>query len=521
MSIFSTISLPKLPSTTFDLSHKRDFALDMGKMVPILVQDVLPGDRFNVKATIILKFSPLLAPIMHNIDCYTHFWFVPNRLCWDKWQDFITGGEDGTLAPSVPYLTGETLNNMGSLLSDYFGIPTDMNNSLHVDAMPFIGYNLIYNEFYRDQNLSDPIDLPTSEEGVVDTYKNELLTLRTRCWRKDYFTSALPFVQRGPQVMASLTGNAPVSGAMVLGRADKGNIIDGDNLTVQAWASDPKNGTLQDDSNHEIVVKSNSDPNALHADLSQAQGITINLLRQLAQVQTWFEANARGGARYVEQIMSHWREVVPDATIQRPQYLGGGKTPVQISEVLQTSSASENGTSIETAAGVGSQYGKAVAVGIDHSFKARFVEHGWIIGIMSVMPEPMYQQGLPRKFSRFDKFDYAWPEFAHLGEQEILVKEIYAGSANPDMVFGYQSRYSEYKYEPNTVHGDFRDSLSFWHLSRIFDNEPKLNQSFVECNPSNRIFAVTSEEYQHLWCELYFNEFVRRKLPRFGTPRLG
>lgn len=517
MSIFTSIRGRRPRKNKFDLSHERKFSFTMGKLTPILVQDVVPGDKFRVNSELFLRMAPMLSPIMHRVNVYTHYFFVPNRLIWDEWEDFITGGRDGTSEPVAPYFDVQEIgaNSAGALrknsLWDFLGLPLldgPAYPQLNVSALPFRAYQLIYDEYYRDQNLQTPVDI-SKASGLVDGgERGKIMTFRNRAWEKDYFTSALPWSQRGGDV--NLPWNAevvyrdtsdvyypdgsPIAGAGLLGTSPAG----GSHTRLKSDFSD-----------------SGTDVRIENIESIEGGPVTINELRRSVRLQEWLEKNARGGARYVEQILSHFGVKSSDARLQRPEYLGGGKQPVQVSEVLSTFQE-------ETGNPQGTMAGHGVAVGGKNGFKRFFEEHGYVIGLMSVLPKTAYQQGVPRHFSRFDRFDYYWPEFAQIGEQEIKNKEVYAVSNSApsylEGTFGYQSRYAEYKYQPSTVHGSMRDNLAFWHMGRIFSTPPALNSSFVTSNPTNRIFAV--QDGEQMYCQLYNKIDAIRPMPYFGTPTL-
>lgn len=517
MKIFDKISINKPKRTSFDLSHERKFSMNMGDLVPILCQEVIPGDSFRMNLEQLVRLQPMLAPMMHRVNVYTHFFFVPNRLIWSEWEKFITGGENGLSNPIFPMLdtsTSITISDLkgnphwkyGSLL-DYMGFPISQiqNNpngtnvpKIRISALPFRAYQTIYNEYYRDQNLQTPIEVPTNS-GIIayDSTIEQLLTLRKRAWEKDYFTSALPFAQKGDQLTIPMTGDAPILPSLPIGGTEK-VLISGE-VTSKGYP-------------HKYITTTGS--GELRADLSEVSTASINELRQAFQIQKWLERNARGGTRYIEQIFSHFGVKSSDARLQRPEYLGGGKTPVTISEVLQNSATEETSPQ-------GNMAGHGVSVGSSHSFKRYFEEHGLIIGIMSVLPRTGYFQGLPKLFTKTDKYDYFWPEFANLGEQEVKNKELYY---NPDSsvynesTFGYQPRYTEYRYIPDTVHGDFQSSLLNWHMARKFDTPPALNSEFVSSNPTHRVFAVTEPTVPKLLVNTYCNLQAIRPIPKYGNP---
>lgn len=525
MSIFSHILAKRPKRNKFDLSHERKFSFAMGKLTPILVQEVVPGDKFRVKSEVFIRMAPMLAPLMHRINVYTHYFFVPNRLIWNEWEDFITGGKDGTLEPVPPYIDTADLSSgaysylqSGSLF-DYMGCPVlpkdaTLNNNMTFSALPFRAYQLIYNEYYRDQNLSDPVSFGISS-GKVSTGLEvaNLLTLRKRAWEKDYFTSALPWAQRGGDVEVPFGAEAEVNYKTISEVRNLDGSLATTNSDLRVIDTHPTDGNLFiqpiDQGGFGRIENIES------IDISGSP-ININDLRRSISLQRWLEKNARGGARYIEQILSHFGVKSSDARLQRPQYLGGGRQPVTISEVLQTYQDEEAQSNP-----LGTMGGHGVSVGNTNGFTKFFEEHGWIIGLISVLPRTAYQQGLPRHFTRWNKFDYYWPDFANIGEQEILKKELYFDwevNSDNSSTFGYTPRYSEYKYAPSTVHGAFRDTLRYWHLGRYFSNRPELNEAFVMADPRTDVFAVEDEE--HMYCQTFHKVDALRPMPYFGTPTL-
>jgi hypothetical protein len=402
-------------------------------------------------------------------------------------------------------------------LADYLGLPDlDFDFPIGVDysfnVLPFRAYQLIYNEYYRDQTLQSEVEF--SRGSVVPDGDFDVLSvLRRRAWEKDYFTSALPWPQRGGDVMMPIGGDAPItfhpelSDRRPLFRSDSGGSSSGS--LAQAGGSYPM--ILTEGSPN---VPLSYDPGgSLIVDLSSATSTTVNEFRRAIRLQEWLEKNARAGSRYIEQILSHFGVKSSDARLQRPEYLGGGKSPVVISEVLQTSSTDDTTPQ-------GNMSGHGVAVGNTHGFEKFFEEHGFVFGIMSVLPRTSYFQGIPKVFSKFDKFDYFWPSFAHLGEQPILNKELNVKTTTPEGVFGYTPRYAEYKFGRNSVHGDFRSSLMFWHMARNLSTSPVLSGQFVESDPTHRIFAVESPDVHKLYAHVYHNFRAIRPMPKFGTPTI-
>ena len=522
MSVFSHVKVRKPQSSTFDLSHQKKLSAKMGELVPIFCMETVPGDQFRINTSQLLRMAPMLAPIFHQITVYQHFFFVPNRLLWDNWEGFITGGEDGYNASVRPFLTTNGADN-GSV-ADYMGIPENVYaGGLNISDLPFSAYGTIYNEYYRDQNLIQPLavkcyDGDNSTGSDLNVIANA--SCLKRAWQHDYFTSALPWTQKGPEATIPLGSSAPITwNAKTVDFVWPRNTTfpgsqTGLNMEVNTQPSGQYGHPVLDigGSNQNEFYYDNS--GNLTTDLSNATAATINDLRSAFRLQEWLEKNARGGSRYIESILSHFGVRSSDARLQRPEFLGGGSVPIQVSEVLQTAPSNGSGTPLAEMAGHG------IAVGSNSSIQYRCEEHGFIIGIMSVMPKTAYQDGINKMFFREDRFDYYWPEFAHLGEQEVLNKEIYA-NAGPQQLnetFGYVPRYSEYKYMPDTVHGEMRNTLDFWHLGRKFSNLPALNQDFIECDPSTRIFAVTDVDTEQLYVIVNHNVQARRPMPYFGTP---
>ena len=503
----------------FDLSHEVKLTCEMGKLVPVLCEEVVPGDTFKVSTDMVVRMAPMLAPIMHNVNVYTHFFFVPNRIIFDKWEDFITGGVDGTDSTVAPTITSPSGGFATSSLADYLGVPTGVAG-LQVSALPFRAYAKIYNDYYRDENLQTEVGLSTAAGTDTTTNKN----LLNRCWQHDFFTNALPWTQRSTlgAVKLPLGSTAPVKGTgMTLGLNDgTGNYgmsysaVDSVRMVSSAYGQ-PVGGSYSGGASVDkkaIGVTTDATKSGLVADLSTATAADVNDIRYAFQVQRFLEKMARGGARYIEVIRSHFGVKSSDSRLQRPEYLGGGRSPIMISDVLQTSADDNQPTPLATMAGHGYSAQRS------HQFKRFFEEHGWIIGIMSIMPRSTYQQGLEKKWTRDTRYSYYWPVFSHLGEQAIYNKEIYAQGTSADSgIFGYQPRYQEYRKSYSKVHGDFRSSLNFWHLGRIFSSLPALNGDFVKCDPSNRIFAVTSG-IDHLWIDMYHKIKALRPIPKFGDP---
>lgn len=505
MKFFDSVAMRRPKKNKFNLSHEKKLSCQMATLVPIMVQEVLPGDKFKVNTEIMMRLAPMIAPVMHRMNVYTHYFFVPNRIVWNEWEDFITGGKDGTAAPIVPHIkTG--LVPAGQFapkgLCDYMGLPVTAATaaSEDINVLAFRAYQEIYNEYYRDQNLSDPVPF-TKGSGEMSAEYTHLFTLRKRAWEKDYFTSALPWTQRGPEV---------------------GLPID----VAYKSTSEVKNasGVSQVGNLQSLAGITHADTTPVRIEnIESLSEVTINDLRKSVRLQEWLEKNARGGARYIEQLMSHFGKAPRDARLQRPEYLTGSVQPIVISEVLNT--AGGTGVDVELDP-VGEMAGHGISVGANNGFTREFEEHGHVIGIMSVLPRTAYQQGIPKMYSRKDKLEYAWPEFAQLGEQPILNREIYFDGLGSESAyqstFGYTPRYSEYKYGTSTVHGDFKTTQDFWHLGRKFTGIPPLNENFVMAKPEDtkRIFAVTDTTTDDLYVQIIHNVSALRPLPYYGTPTL-
>ena len=522
MSIFSKVAMPRPQTNTFDLSHDRKFSGRIGELMPISVMEVVPGDKFNIKATNLTRFAPLITPIMHKASVYCHFFFVPNRILWPNWENFISGGEDGLADPTFPTVDLTIPTQYGiQTLADYLGLPTGSQIS-NVSALPFAAYQKIYQDYYRDENLITKTDVTLSDGTQSGADTIELSSMKKRAWQHDYFTSALPWTQRGPEATIPLGTTAPIlynNGATTYNKLreyNTGNVIQNfDSSGAAPLETDINGAFFINNPTPEYVDFDNS--NSLSADLSGATASSINDLRRAFRLQEWLERNARGGARYIEIITAHFGVRSSDARLQRPEFLGGSSTPITISEVLQTSANASEPTP------QGNMAGHGVSVGSSNYVSYRAEEHGYIIGIMSVMHKTAYQQGVPKHWKKLDKFDYYWPSFANIGEQPIYNEEIYHQNNPTDAeVFGYTPRYAEYKYIPSTVHGEFRDSLKFWHMGRIFASKPTLNQDFIECDSAevDRVFAVPEESTEHLYVYLHNEVKATRLMPYFGTPTI-
>lgn len=552
---FTQIKNSRPSRSNFDLSHEVKLSTEFGRLTPILCQEVLPSDRWIGKTELFVRLAPMLAPIMHQVNVYTHFFYVPNRIVWDNWNNFIEGktvsgdvkGDDFYQPPflSIPVRNGSSSAPESQKylkpgqLADYLGVPIYDENifngtspsGIEVNALPFRAYQLIWNEYYRDENLQDEIDIKSGVDAsqVAQGDFLEHLKIRHRAWEKDYFTSALPWPQKGPDVNIPLDGETKLT-------------IDGTQNDISSYSmvyttdGKPVEANLAENlqvNNRGVLMVNNKTVRLVTSPVTaQTTGVTnatINSLRWATKLQEFLEKDARGGTRETEILYSHFGVKADDLRLNRPQYLGGGKTNVVISEVLQQSSSTQDSN-------LGEMGGHGVTVGVTHKFHHSFKEHGWIIGILSIMPRSSYQQGLHRQFTRKSRYDYAWPEFAHLGEQNILSQELFYNYDLPTQNltdFGYAPRYSEYKFINSSVHGDMATNLDFWHLGRKFTKTPNLNEDFITCKATdnnevvdnqyvglNRIFAVTQMPTDHFWIQVYNRITVKRPLPYYGTPLL-
>lgn len=484
-----------------NLSHYKLFSCDMGELIPCGLMEVLPGDSIQHATSCLVRAAPLLSPVMHPVHVRIHHWFVPHRLVWDNWENFITGGPDGLNASVFPTIAmpGAGGAPVGSL-ADYYGVPTGVN-SLAVSALPFRGHALIYNSWYRDQDLTTPIAMATTDgvDAITST------ALQVCCWEKDYFTSARPWELKGPSITIPLgtaapvvrKANAPAWDVLIAG----GNTRVGNAQTMNTTAG----GLLSSTGTGAPGVSLDPGASGLEANLSAASAVTVNVLRQALALQRFQEARARYGSRYVEYLRFLGVRS-SDGRLDLPEYLGGGKQTIQFSEVLQTA----EGTN-----GVGTMRGHGISSVRSNRYRRFFEEHGYVHSFISVRPKTMYINGLHRTWNRRTKEDFWQKEIETIGQQAIKNKELYGAHATPDGTFGYQDRYDDYRRMESSVGGEFRSTLlNFWHMARDFGAAPALNSSFVQCIPTERTFAVPAQDVIYVMAK--HNVVARRLVAQTG-----
>lgn len=527
----------------FDRSFSLKTSFNVGDIVPFYVDEVLPGDTFNVKTSKVVRMQTLITPIMDNIYLDTYYFFVPNRLVWEHWKQFNGENTESAWLPStefsIPQLTAPAGGWSVGTIADYMGIPTGVAN-LSVSALPFRAYALICNEWFRDENLCDPLVVPTGDATVagsntvasVEDYAKGATPYKAAKYH-DYFTSCLPAPQKGPDVGIGLTGNVPVVGnGKVLGLTNGASFAGvynsgGLNISTDLYGASVSTSGSGNGFNGALGVPTvdqlsgDLSKSGLVADLGALNSVTINQLRLAFQIQKLYEKDARGGTRYTEILKTHFGVTSPDSRLQRPEYLGGNRVPININQVVQNSATVEGETPLGNVAGY------SVTSDTHFDFRQSFTEHGFVIGVMVARYDHTYQQGIERFWSRKTRFDYYWPVLANIGEQAVLNKEIYAqGTVEDDEVFGYQEAWGDYRYKPNRVTGEMRSqyaqSLDVWHLGDDYTKLPSLSAEWIVEDKTNvdRVLAVTSTNANQLFADLYINNQTTRPMPMYSIPGL-
>lgn len=524
----------------FDRSSSYKTTFNVGDLIPFYVDEVLPGDTFSIDTSKVVRMQTLLTPVMDNIYLDTYFFFVPNRLTWTHWRELMGENTQSAWLPeieySVPQITAPSGGWQVGTIADYMGIPTGIAG-LSVNAMPFRAYALICNEWFRDENLTDPLNIPVSDATVAGSNGSNYVTDVAKGGKPfkaakyhDYFTSCLPAPQKGPDVtipVGTLESIPVVPG-------DVHSVPSGKGMSLNFTANTPQNlyvsstdktlhygGSISASPGSGNVLSPNNLWAVPDSSTSYATVATINQLRTAFQIQKLYERDARGGTRYIEILKSHFGVTSPDARLQRPEYLGGSRIPININQVVQNSGTPSDGTPQGTVA--------AYSLTSDsHSdFTKSFVEHGFIIGLMVARYDHTYQQGLERFWSRKDRFDYYWPVFANLGEQAVLNKEIFAqGTDEDDEVFGYQEAWADYRYRPSRVTAEMRSSyaqsLDVWHLADYYSIRPSLSDSWIreDSKTVNRVLAVSDNVSAQLFCDVYIRCLATRPMPLYSIPGL-
>ena len=543
--------------STFDRSHSLKTSFNVGDIVPFFLDEVLPGDTFNVDTSKVVRLQTLLTPVMDNIYLDTYFFFVPNRLTWSHWKQFNGENTESAWIPQteyeIPQITAPADSGWSvGTIADYLGVPTGVP-SLSVSALPFRAYALVMNEWFRDENLSDPLVVPVDDATVAGVNTGTFVTdvckggLPYKAAKyHDYFTSCLPSPQKGPDVLIPVAeaGNYPVvalsdpvpSSLYPQAKAHWGRPDNGEYYTAAnpfgSITGNASNASLSF-STPDFGVSASSGPlnplNLWAVSSGNAAAATINQLRMAFQIQKLYEKDARGGSRYIEILKSHFGVTSPDARLQRPEYLGGNRVPININQVVQQSATASGETAQGTVTGM------SVTTDTHSDFTKSFTEHGFVIGVMVARYDHTYQQGLERFWSRKDRFDYYWPVFANIGEQAVKNKEIYAqgpaqkdsaGNVIDDQVFGYQEAWADYRYKPSRVTGEMRSqyaqSLDVWHLADDYSALPMLSDSWIREDKANvdRVLAVTSAVSNQLFADIYIKNRTTRPMPMYSIPGL-
>lgn len=540
--------------STFDRSSSVKTSFNVGDIVPFFLEEVLPGDTFNVRTSKVVRMQTLLTPMMDNVYLDSYYFFVPNRLVWNHWKEFNGENTESAWIPqteySVPQITAPSAGWSVGTLADYFGLPTGVGG-LSVSALPFRAYALVMNEWFRDQNLQDPLVVPVDDATVVGVNTGNFVTDCAKgglpyiaAKYHDYFTSCLPSPQKGPDVTLSVadSGNLPVysfssevpldsATVQKLGLPKLGRTHSVSGSSSYDWSygdagplyNSTTGGIVRDTSS---AVPSNATggyfTNLWAVNSGNAIVATINQLRMAFQIQKLYERDARGGTRYIEVLKSHFGVTSPDARLQRPEYLGGNRVPINVNQVIQ-----QSGTGAGADTPQGTVVGMSQTTDSNHDFIKSFTEHGYIIGVMVARYDHTYQQGIERHWSRKTRFDYYWPVFSNIGEQAVLNKEIFAqGTAKDNEVFGYQEAWSDYRFKPNRVTGEMRSayeqSLDIWHLADDYASLPSLSDSWIreDKNTVDRVLAVKSTVSDQLFADIYVSNRATRPMPMYSVPGL-
>lgn len=545
-SHFSQLPKADIQRSRFDRSSSVKTTFNVGDIVPFYVDEVLPGDTFDIKTSKVVRMQSLVTPVMDNIYLDTYFFFVPNRLTWEHWQQFNGENTESAWIPTVEYQVPQLTAPSGGwsigTIADYMGIPTGVSG-LSVNALPFRAYALIMDQWFRDENLTDPLNISLGDVTQTGSNGSNYISdvvlggmpFKAAKYH-DYFTSCLPAPQKGPDVLLPLGDKVPVSTSVYDPKPGEPwtpspGLVFGDQVDSTLTAStsllfersippDPGAAVTFQIPKAQGQVGQGMIPLNLYADLSTATAATINQLRLAFQIQKLYEKDARGGTRYIEILKSHFGVTSPDSRLQRAEYLGGNRIPININQVLQTSQTSDQSPQ-------GNPTGQSLTTDTHRDFVKSFVEHGFVIGVMVARYDHTYQQGLERFWSRKDRFDYYWPVFAHIGEQAVKNREIYAqGTSADDEVFGYQEAWADYRYKPNRVSGEMRSSapqsLDVWHLADDYDSQPYLSDEWIREDKAtvDRVLAVSSNLSAQLFCDIYVNNRTTRPMPVYSIPGL-
>lgn len=545
-SHFSLSPHVDISRSRFDRSASLKTSFNAGDVVPFFLEEVLPGDTFSVDTSKVVRMQTLLTPMMDNVYLDTYYFFVPNRLVWDHWKEFCGENTESAWIPQTEYTMPQITSPAGDgwsvgTLADYFGIPTGVAG-LSVSALPFRAYALIINEWFRDQNLQDPLVVPTDDSTVAGVNTGTFVTDVAKGGKPfiaakyhDYFTSALPSPQKGPDVTipAATSGQYPVVGLAAthdpggFGMFGRASLYHGGSSYIKDGTFGTSAGEIKFFDTSDTPISSTGsapvgfEPTNLWAQSSGGIGATINQLRLAFQIQKFYEQQARGGSRYTEVVRSFFGVTSPDARLQRPEYLGGNRVPINVNQIVQQSGTESSGTP------QGTVVGQSLTTDKHSDFTKSFTEHGLIIGVMVARYDHTYQQGLNRLWSRKDKFDFYWPVFANIGEQAIKNKEIFAqGTDKDNEVFGYQEAWAEYRYKPNMVTGEMRSvyahSLDVWHLADDYSALPSLSDSWIREDKANidRVLAVTSAVSNQFFADIYVKNYCTRPMPMYSVPGL-